>query len=197
MARYLISIASLALLAASCAGGDADNAATAAPVVTTPVTTSPVELPPVTVGPVETSPVVTGPVATSEVISVPVVLSEYRVTTILIDGMELLVAVADNDGLRVQGLMEVTDLGSLDGMLFVWDEDVTETFWMKNTPMALDIAWFDGQGSFVSSLTMQPCPPDETCSTYAADGPYVYAVEMRAGTMPDFAAGSVLEFTDD
>ncbi|MEA3502816.1 MAG: DUF192 domain-containing protein, partial [Actinomycetota bacterium] len=78
----------------------------------------------------------------------PAGLDGFEAATITIDGRELSVAVADTQALRAQGLMGVTDLGGLDGMLFVFQETTDGGFWMKDTLIALDIAFFDAGGVF-------------------------------------------------
>jgi hypothetical protein len=90
------------------------------------------------------------------------------------------VAVADDATRRAQGLMGVEDLGALRGMLFVFPEDTTSGFWMKDTPLALDIAFFAADGSPVGLFSMAPCP-GEDCPTYRPAGPYRYALEVPAG----------------
>lgn len=90
------------------------------------------------------------------------------------------VAVADEPGERAQGLSGVTDLGDFAGMLFVFAEDTTAGFWMKGTPLALDIAFFAADGSLVDLASMAPCP-GEDCPTYRAAGPYRFALEVPAG----------------
>lgn len=89
-------------------------------------------------------------------------------------------AVADTAGLRAQGLMGVTDLGERDGMLFVWDEDVSSGFWMKNTLIPLDIAFFRADGVLVDLLSMVPCVTDP-CQVYQPSGSYRYALETEVG----------------
>lgn len=89
-------------------------------------------------------------------------------------------AVADNPARRAQGLTGVEDLGDLAGMLFVFPEDTTAGFWMKDTPLALDIAFFAADGSLVGLLSMVPCPGDD-CPTYRPAGTYRYALEVPAG----------------
>ena len=42
--------------------------------------------------------------------------------------------------------MQVTDLGGKDGMLFAFDDDTQEQFWMFQTVMPLSIAFFDSRG---------------------------------------------------
>ncbi|MCP3976275.1 MAG: DUF192 domain-containing protein [bacterium] len=89
----------------------------------------------------------------------------------------LTVAVADTGEARTQGLMNVADLGDLDGMLFVWDEPTTTTFWKKDTILPLDIAFFDGNFALVDSFLMVPCTED-SCPHYQAAGPFSYAIEV-------------------
>ncbi|MBU1865372.1 MAG: DUF192 domain-containing protein, partial [Actinobacteria bacterium] len=68
------------------------------------------------------------------------------------------VAVADTPALRSRGLMGVTDLGSVRGMLFLWPNDTAGGFWMKDTLIPLDIAFFDAAGVLVDLVSMTPCP---------------------------------------
>lgn len=98
--------------------------------------------------------------------------------------------VASDREQRQQGLMEVTDLGGYQGMVFVWDTDASGGFWMFNTVMPLSIAWFDADGDFVSSADMEPCdgPPDD-CPTYPAEGSYRFAVEVPQGELDELGVG--------
>ena len=50
----------------------------------------------------------------------------------------------------------------------------------------LDIAFFEQDGSRNSTRAMQPCPEkaETECPVYAADGPYVFAVETKTGELP-------------
>jgi hypothetical protein len=102
--------------------------------------------------------------------------------TISIDDHSLRVAVADTPAARAQGLMGITDLGGLDGMLFVFDSDTESGFWMKDTPMPLDIAFFDADGRLVDRFSMQPCTAD-SCRHYHPGGSYRYAVEAPLGEL--------------
>jgi uncharacterized membrane protein (UPF0127 family) len=126
----------------------------------------------------------------------PVELEGFETRTITIDGRQLAVAVAETPDQRSQGLMGVTDLGGLDGMLFVFPSDTEGGFWMKNTLIALDIAFFDVGGGFVDRFTMEPCTEDP-CPGYRPSGPYRYAVEAPAGALDFVTEGSVLELADD
>ena len=96
---------------------------------------------------------------------------------------------------RARGLMEVTDLKGYAGMVFRFPEDTTSSFFMRNTPMPLSIAWFAADGRFVSAADMAPCPDQEGCPTYAPAGAYRYALEVPQGRLPELGVGpgSVLQ----
>ena len=117
-------------------------------------------------------------------------------TTISIDDRDLTVAVADTPQARRRGLMGITDLGGLDGMMFVFDNDTEAGFWMRDTLIPLDIAFFDAEGLAVDRLSMEPCTAD-TCPTYNAAGPYRFAVEAPAGDLSFVGEGSVLVVLDE
>lgn len=110
------------------------------------------------------------------------VLEEFGRATIVMSGERWSVAVADIPELRARGLMGITDLGDLDGMLFVFEEDTRAGFWMKDTLIALDVAFFGEDGGFVDLLTMEPCRADP-CPTHTPSGTYRYAVEAPEGRL--------------
>ncbi|MGH3850456.1 MAG: DUF192 domain-containing protein [Pseudonocardiaceae bacterium] len=91
---------------------------------------------------------------------------------------------ADSPEQRSVGLMGVTDLGAYDGIVFRFDDDTKTGFHMKDTVMALSIAWFDSDGIFVSSAAMDPCLESTACPTYYPSGPYRFALEVPKGALP-------------
>jgi uncharacterized membrane protein (UPF0127 family) len=90
---------------------------------------------------------------------------------------------------RDQGLMFRHDLAGYDGVIFKWTAPTTEQFWMKNTLLALSIAWFDQSGRFISSADMAPCPKDANCPLYGAAGPYTTAIEVMKGHLAGLGIG--------
>jgi uncharacterized protein len=90
------------------------------------------------------------------------------------------VRVADSEAERQAGLMGVHDLAADEGMAFVFDGPSTSTFWMKDTPIPLAIAFVGEDGHILTITEMTPCRTDP-CPTYAADGPYTLAVEANSG----------------
>lgn len=87
------------------------------------------------------------------------------------------------------GLMNRTDVGGYDGMLFKFSADTTVAFYMKDTPLPLSIAFFDGSGQFVSTTDMPPCIHQATCPTYSAARPYRWALEVPQGALPRLGIG--------
>lgn len=133
----------------------------------------------------------TEPAPSTLTTSLPEASEALEAFEITIDDTVYRVAVADTPARRSQGLMGVTDLGPREGMLFVFDEDVTTGFWMKDTLIPLDIAYFDADGLFVDAFTMVPCTEDP-CTVYTPAGPYRYAVEAGEGQLAAVGRGSVL-----
>lgn len=92
------------------------------------------------------------------------------------------VLVADTDDERARGLMEVTDLGEHAGMAFLFEDDTTSGFWMRNTPMPLTIAFYDAEGRFVAADDMEPCADSPDCPSYPPPSrPYRVAIEVPKG----------------
>lgn len=86
------------------------------------------------------------------------------------------------DGMRHQ-----PGFGDADGMLFDMGREIDPSavpFVMDGVGFPIDIAWFDGDGAFVSSLSMVPCDA-APCPLYYADGPYRWAVEAPVGGFAD------------
>ena len=96
--------------------------------------------------------------------------------------------VAADPAARARGLMGRRQVPAGTGMVFLYPEDVTEAYWMKNTLVPLSIAFVAGDGRVVSVAEMPPCVADP-CPSYAPAGPYRYAVELRAGAFRSAGVG--------
>jgi uncharacterized protein len=116
------------------------------------------------------------------------------VTITTADGEDRTVPVwlAESPEDRVRGLMDVTDLGDADAMLFVFESEGRHRFYMWQTPMPLDIAFFAADGTLVGSAAMQPClePSAADCERYAPDAPFLMAIEVPAGGLDDLGVGA-------
>jgi uncharacterized membrane protein (UPF0127 family) len=138
-----------------------------------------------------------GSSAATEAVTVPPELADYDLDMVVVGDRLMLLAIADSPGLRAQGLMGVTDLGDLDGMLFYWRHEANGGFWMKDTLIPLDIAWFNEDGSYAGRDSMVPCEA-EPCPTYNPEGDpdYRYAIEARPGDLDWVDESTVIVYSD-
>mgnify|MGYP001038299117 CR=1 FL=1 len=84
---------------------------------------------------------------------------------------------AYNDQQRAQGLMYRDTLCSDCGMLFDFDESRIVAMWMKNTRIALDVAYFTKDGTISDIKTMAPY----SLQPHPSSTQVRYALEMPAG----------------
>ena len=91
------------------------------------------------------------------------------------------VEIARTSAERQRGLMNRRTLPAKAGMVFVYPQAVSHGFWMKNTRIPLDIAFYDGRGRILRILTMQPCRRDP-CKIYDPGVSYRAALEVNAGS---------------
>ncbi len=93
------------------------------------------------------------------------------------------IQVADSEPERARGLSSRDDLGEIDGMLFVWEEDVEASFYMYKTRFPISIGWYSASGGPIGTAEMQPClePLPEDCPLYGPPGKYRYALETGSG----------------
>lgn len=96
---------------------------------------------------------------------------------------------AETAAQQSRGLMNRTDLGGYDGMIFRFAADYSGPFHMKDTPLPLSIAFFDASGQFVSTADMAPCLNQTSCPTYSAARPYRYALEVPQGHLGGLGIG--------
>ena len=97
--------------------------------------------------------------------------------TLTIDGNAFTVEVAATPETRERGLMNRFSLQPDHGMLFVFESPQPLAFWMKNTYVALSIAFVAANGRILNIEDMRP--QDE--SPHWSKGPALYAIEMRKG----------------
>lgn len=93
-------------------------------------------------------------------------------------GMYRIVAeVAADEPSRERGLMFRQHLGANEGMVFVFPAAGRQCMWMKNTPIALSVAFLDEAGRILNVEEMAP----RTLDSHCAAAPARYALEMPGG----------------
>ena len=88
------------------------------------------------------------------------------------------VEIADDNNERINGLMFRKNLDKNSGMLFVFDDEKNQTFWMKNTLIPLDIIFIGKDMKIVDIKHATPCNEDP-CKLYKSSRPAKYVLEMN------------------
>jgi hypothetical protein len=95
----------------------------------------------------------------------------------------LALAVANDEQTRELGLMCVTRLRPQHGMIFVFDDDSVQEFWMKNTLISLDMVWVASDGTVTHVAANVPAStrqtPDQSVARRRGEGRYV--IEIPGG----------------
>lgn len=89
----------------------------------------------------------------------------------------LVAEIAATPETRERGLMFRYDMKDAEGMLFVFPTAQRQSFWMKNTPLPLSIAFIDARGVILNIRDMTPFTTDG----HPSEGEALYALEMNRG----------------
>ncbi len=92
--------------------------------------------------------------------------------------VRIAVELAESPEEQAIGLMRRRSLPGRGGMLFVYAQPQDQRFWMKNTPMPLDILFIADDSSIVN-IVEGTIPLSE--QSIESDGPAQYVLELRAG----------------
>ena len=98
--------------------------------------------------------------------------------TLLIGQNQLDVRVAADQTSREKGLMGQTSLTENEGMLFVFSTPQQVSFWMKNTPLSLSIAYINSSGRI---LELHDLKPYDEHSVLSSSSNVLYTLEVRRG----------------
>ncbi len=90
----------------------------------------------------------------------------------------IVIEIAEGDSARARGLMQRTSLPARGGMLFLDDEEKIQTFWMRNTPLPLDLIFVDSDSNIVS-ITKRARPFTE--QTISSADSALYVLEVNGG----------------
>jgi len=116
-------------------------------------------------------------------------LSGLEVRRVEVGAAAVVAWIADDPAEREQGLMFATDAqlaplpdGTPRGMLFQFAGEVFASFWMRNTLVALDLAYATADGTIVEIFPLEPL--DETL--VPSSQPVQFALEVPRGTLAAF-----------
>lgn len=100
-----------------------------------------------------------------------------RTVVLQIKSIEVRAELADTPALQQRGLMFRQSLQKNHGMVFVFAKPERYCMWMKNTPLALSVAFINAQGRIVNIEEMAPL----TETSHCAEQSVPYALEMEKG----------------
>jgi hypothetical protein len=88
------------------------------------------------------------------------------------------IEIAESDSAQVRGLMDRRSLPSRGGMLFVYPDTASRSFWMRSTPLPLDILFIREDGT-VANVVRRTTPYSD--AHIRSDGGVQNVLEVRAG----------------
>lgn len=103
-------------------------------------------------------------------------LSDSVITSIDIE-------IADNNNDRIMGLMYRPSMDFFNGMLFLFDEEIIQSFWMRNTVISLDLIFVNTKREIV---TIHKSVPTLTDSSFLSSDPAIFVVEVNGGFCDSF-----------
>ena len=107
----------------------------------------------------------------------------HAAVTVTLREQTFKVEIADDNSERARGLMYRDQMAADAGMLFLFERQEAQAFWMKNTKIPLDILYFDNAWILVGwSLNTPPCSLGDRCPSYPSQAPARYVLELNAGT---------------
>lgn len=111
-----------------------------------------------------------------------------------LDGVPLVLEVADEPEERAIGLMGRSEVPDGTGMLFTFGKPVRTTFYMFQVPIPLT-AVFVRDGVVVHVAQMEPCAAEDgsDCPLYGPDEEFDTVVETAPETLPDVQPGDRLQ----
>ncbi len=90
---------------------------------------------------------------------------------------EIRAEVASTEQDRMRGLMFRDKLAENGGMIFLYPRAEASAMWMKNTRIALSVAFIDANGRILNIADMEPLSE----KAHASSGAAAYALEMNRG----------------
>jgi len=97
---------------------------------------------------------------------------------VLINENKIYVEIADTPSERSTGLMYRENLCNDCGMLFIFDNEETHSFWMKNTLIPLDMIFISEDKKIVDTVQAEPCKEDP-CQIYKPQEKSKYVLEVN------------------
>ena len=120
----------------------------------------------------------------------------YNDPKAVVNGKEIQLDVADTEFLKQKGMMYKTSYPKNRGMLFLWDDIVPISMWMRNTLLPLDIIYMVDGEVVDYDKDVQPCE-EQQCDTYG-DVNANQVMELLSGGVDNYgiSVGDKIELVD-
>jgi uncharacterized protein len=121
----------------------------------------------------------------------------YQQVNVTVNGVVLLADTAASNEQRTKGLSVKDGLAENEAMLFVFDTQGEQTFWMKDMKFPIDIIWIDSNKTVVHiEHNLPPCSFEVLCPTYKPNEDSLYVLETVGGFTEkhDIVQGTRVEF---
>ncbi|QMU99415.1 DUF192 domain-containing protein [Borrelia sp. A-FGy1] len=114
---------------------------------------------------------------------------------ISINNAKFFVKVAADDFSRTKGYKGTKNINEINGILFMFNKEKNLSFWMKDTPIPLEIAYIDSRGIIKEIYKLVPFSEKNVISKYKVK----YALEVPEGSFAKFKinVGDIVEFNFD
>jgi len=103
------------------------------------------------------------------------------VIVFLPDGTPIKAELALDAAARARGVMFRDRMDEDQGMLFVFEREELNSFWMLNVKFPIDILWLDANRRVVHIEQAVPPCPKEPCPSYPTPKPALYVLELKSG----------------
>jgi len=103
----------------------------------------------------------------------------YEIKNVQIDGQNIKMDVSDTDCKRELGLSGRKNIPDGTGMLFVFDEESSYGFWMKEMNFPIDIIWVDND--FAVTGIEKSLSPETYPEIFGEKYPAKYVLELPSG----------------
>ena len=106
-------------------------------------------------------------------------LANQNQNALSINDIKINIEIADNPKEQSQGLSGREYLAPDSGMLFVFPQLITPSFWMKDMKFSLDLIWIDENGKIIEiTKNVSPATYPES---FSPPSPIKYVLEVNAG----------------
>ena len=129
--------------------------------------------------------------------SVTACQAEPKVTIATKDGrsVSFTVEIADTPSKREMGLQYRRDLAADRGMIFIFPAESQQSFWMKNTPLPLDMIFISRERKIVG-IVEQTVPFSLDARSVSAPSQYVLEINGGLTKRHGIKAGDAVRFDD-